>query len=241
MVGDEGDSSARYGLNITHSYHHYGLKDSTMNLPWRWLMTVLSRQYYCQSFVGSLLNRHTGKTEAVFTVVGEPINVQATIALFDWLKTQLEAEADIQWPIYRERVLERRGYPSGPTQGTYARILRQAAYPSSPRSFRTNFVYGATVEIRRIMQERRRDSELETSVATLAVSHRTGIRKYVEDNLNHRSKHADSSSLNMDSLAQEMGGGDWFTTYTGRRSPGRWGQLGKHAPVSIPTSGNQTK
>jgi hypothetical protein len=186
-----------FGLAITSSHHTYGPINSTMDQAWQWLMAMLSEQHHCQTFVGSKFDRHTGKTLAVFTVVGEPVNVQATIALFDWLKVQLEAEADTQPPIYWERT-------STPPRGTYASILRQGSYPSSTQSFRINFVYGATNEFQRVMRQRRRDSGNEATVSTLAVNHRAAVDEYLAKFLNVAKRDYDTGAINSDRLAQRM-------------------------------------
>ena len=187
VTAHEASSGVRSKLPITSSHHAYGPRHSPMNQAWQWLMNVLGTQHHCQTFAGAGRDRRTGKTESLFVVVGGPTNVQATVTLFEWLKTQLDIEATKQWPAYTERLRSRNRHPSG-----------------SPVAFRINFVYGAAVEIARIMKRRRRNSGRETAVTALAADYRDAIDEYVENNLTVREGKT-GATLNADILAQRLG------------------------------------
>ena len=75
------------GLPITSVRHVYGPRHSPMNQAWQWLMNVLGVQHHCRTFTGPSRDPRTGKTGSMFVVVGDPTNVQATVTLFEWLRT----------------------------------------------------------------------------------------------------------------------------------------------------------
>ena len=164
-------------FSATEIRHTYGPQTSALNKAWQWLMGMLSKQNNCSVLLVYGHERATDaekkksktvaqsgyKRVARFAVIGEKTNAEATIALFDWLKVQLEAEAAREWPLYREDMLD-------------ANLL-----PGDPIPFRINFIQGATLEIGRIMNERRKESENFEAITALAVNHKQANDDFISD------------------------------------------------------------
>ena len=175
-------AGVRYRLAIISRNHPYGPTRSPMNQAWQWVMQVLGVQHHCRTFTGPGRNPPTGKTESVF-VVGDPTDVQATVTLFEWLRTQLEIEATKQWRGYAERQ------------------RRRDRYQSSPMSFRINFGHGAATEIARIMRRRRQESGREAAVTALVTNYKAAIDEYVENNFTMQEGKTANATLNADLVA----------------------------------------
>ena len=174
LAYDTGEGSS--GIEIIEVRHSYGPYFSALNKGWQAIMRVVAKQYNCTDLLTSGWDEKTEKElarkrddgyshkrVAKFIIIGEKTNVETAIAVFDWLKQQLDVEASREWPRYRDEMKE----------------LNRS--PGDPIPFRLNFFFGAADEIRRIMSEKREERENYSAVTALAIKYDELNQEYVNE------------------------------------------------------------
>lgn len=130
---------------------------------WQGLMRAYSEHHLCWCVDDSKFRQPNFGYSAGFTVVGDPVNVRAAIALFEWQKGRLEADIVVRWPRFQGR------------QGASRRT------DGGMESFRQSFVPAAVAEIERTIRERRLQHGLEAEIAAIRVLHRAAIAGYASE------------------------------------------------------------
>ena len=125
-------------------------------------MNALSEHCFCQSFGDGSVNVARLECNAWFTIVGDPVNVEAAIALFKWQKIRLEAAIDREWPRFQAR------------QGSLGRM------DGGQGEFRDKFLQGAVTQIQTALKERRRRNGHEVAFSGLSAVYKAAIDEYVK-------------------------------------------------------------
>ena len=172
----EGGSMAG-AVDVVELDHTYGPYTSALNKGWQQLMTVVAKQHNCSVILTNGWVRATEaemkksrqvrnkgyKQVANFSVIGERVNAETTVTVFDWLRNQLEQEAYKEWPLYRDE------------------MARMGRDPGDPIPFRINFLFGAAIEINRIMTERRQERENYDQITALAVNYEQANQEFISE------------------------------------------------------------
>ena len=172
-----GESGSEYdGIAVTSSRHVFFSHERPTNMAssiewgarrgeetslWRALMWELSVHHLCRSFSDYDFVNKRHVYEAGFTVVGDPVNVEAAIALFKWQKIRLEAAIHREWPRFQAR------------QSSHGRG------DGGLKAFFRSILPGAVTVIANNMWDRRRRNGREADIAALSAIHGAVIAEYM--------------------------------------------------------------
>ena len=163
-----------------------GGRRATETKLWQGLMHALCEHTLCRSIDDGRFNDHFLRHSAGFTVVGDPVNVRATIALFKWQKERIEGQIARRWPRFQ------------------ARLSAQGRNDGGLEAFRENFVREAVSDIQQAMRQRRLDRGMEGEMAAVGRFHRAAIARFVNEYLDLRRDPSLPSSEGY-RLVEEMG------------------------------------
>jgi Protein of unknown function (DUF2786) len=142
------------------------------------LLGILARHNLCSPII-----RRQGKVDTI-VVVGRPVNVQATHAMYDWIAAQLERFALDEWAAFnraqREAVASSRGVPWCPECEARTETYRERGrlhcldcdtrmLPEQPLihgfTWKTAFYRGALLRIKNRLDEQRKGQQASSSEA----------------------------------------------------------------------------
>ena len=135
------------------------------------MLGTLSKRHLCLSFDYGKFD-HNRTSSSGFTIVGEPVNVETTVALLLRQKSLVDLETLRKWALFRDHLV---------SQGKFSEhsVRQRRIYGN----FREQFLPPVIGELQRVIEERHQLNWREDDMAPLAAIHKAAIDRYVRDHI----------------------------------------------------------